>query len=44
MFMPNQGPFLILGVDAQSWRNQKFNTIVLNFSVFSYKKLYGIKV
>lgn len=38
--MCNQVPFLILGADAQGWRN----TITFNFSVLSYIKLYGIKV
>lgn len=42
--MSNQLPFLILGADAQGWRNQKLNTIIFNFSVLSYIKLYGIKV
>lgn len=37
--MSDQAPFLISGVDAPGWRNQKFNTIVFNFSVLSYKKI-----
>lgn len=42
--MSNQVPFLILGADAQGWRNQKLNTITFNFSVLSYIKLHGINV